>query len=296
MADRKLAQIVLVAALSVLGTVFAAGCGTVPTDAPTISVVTSIYPLAQAVSAIGGSTVAVTDLATAGVDPRTMSLTPAQVARVHRAAVVIDVGEGFQPAVENAASGSARVVSLAPRFGPPGNGAWLDPTTMTRMLPVITAALSAANPKATSSYNNGERDFYEQVSSTGNDFQDALSACPKNQIAAPDAALSTVASDYHLHLHQLGTSPSPTPAVVAKGAVAVARAGITTVFSEPWVATATVKAVAGQSGAKVRAFDTLEAPPAGGWPKDSTYITLMENNLQTLTSAFGCPDTTDSQD
>lgn len=290
-AERKLMRMVLVTLGGLVG-LAVGGCRTAPAHAPTISVVTTIYPLAQAVSAIGGSTVAVTDLATAGVDPATMPLTAAQAERIRRAAVVVEVGGGFQPAVEAAATGSTRLVSLAPRFG---DGSWLAPATMENILPIISAALMAANPKAASSYRNGERDFYEQVSSASNDYQAALSACPRNQIAAPDAALDTMASDYRLRLHQLGTSASPSPAQVTDGAATISSSETTTVFSEPWVPAETIDAVAARTGAKVRVFDTLEAPPAGGWPPHNSYIIGVENNLHTLASALGCPDSTGSQ-
>ena len=256
--------------------------------APVISVVTTIYPLAQAVSAIGGSTVSVVDLAAPGVDPRTETLTAAQEDQVRRAAVVFDVGAGFQPSVEQAASTARSVVSLAPRFGPAAQGAWLDPVTMGRVVGVIAGALTTANPAAADRYRNGAQDFSALLSSTSIDYQGGLGDCAKKDVAAPDAALSALASQYRLALHQVGTSPAPTAGEVTKAATAIASAGITTAFSEPWVSDATVKAAAGESGAKVRTFDTLEAPPAGGWPRGSTYFSLLATNLATLTSALVC--------
>lgn len=261
--------------------------------APVISVVTTIYPLAQAVSAIGGATVSVVDLATPGVDPRTQTLTAAQEGQVRRAAVVFDVGDGFQPSIEQAVTAARSVVPLAPRFGPATDGSWLDPVVMGRVAPVVAQALTAANPGAASRYRNSERDFAAELASTAIDYQGGLGDCAKKDVAAPDATLSDLASQYRLSLHPLGTSPTPTAAEVTKAAAAIASTGITTAFSEPWVPDATVRTAAGQSGAKVRAFDTLEAPPAGGWPHGSTYLTLLATNLGTLTSALVCQTNTD---
>lgn len=260
--------------------------------APVISVVTTIYPLAQAVAAIGGPTVAVVDLATPGVDPRTQTLTATQAAQIRQAAVVFDVGDGFQPATEQAARAAHSVVSLAPRFGPAIDGAWLDPAVMGRVVAVIAQALTAANPAAASRYSNGEQDFSELLGSMGIDYQSGLADCAKKDVAAPDAALSALASQYHLTLHQLGTSSTPTPAVTTGAATTIASAGITTVFSEPWISDAAVRAAAAQSGAKVRAFDTLEAPPAGGWARGSTYLSLLATNLGTLATALVCQTNT----
>lgn len=267
-------------------------CGGNQVHAPVISVVTSIYPLAQAVSAIGGATVSVVDLAMPGVDPRTQTLTAAQAGQIQRAAVVFDVGAGFQPSVEQAIGPAPSVVALAPRFGPAAAGAWLDPVLMGRVAPVIAKALAAANPAAASEYSTGEQDFSEQMASSGIDYQSDLGDCAKHDVAAPDGTLSALASQYRLTLHPLGTSPSPTDEESTTAATTVASAGITTVFSEPWVPNATVRAAAKQTGAKVRALDTLEAPPKGGWPRGSTYLSLLATNLAALTSALVCQTNT----
>ncbi len=77
----RAAVVALVAALALT----AAGCGaaTSPGAAPpTIQVVTGLYPLAQAIQQVGGSTVSVIDVVPAGANPRTYRLGPAQIAAV----------------------------------------------------------------------------------------------------------------------------------------------------------------------------------------------------------------------
>lgn len=278
--------------VGVMAALWLPACSASRAHAPVISVVTTIYPLAQAVSAIGGATVSVVDLATPGVDPRTQTLTATQADQVRGAAVVFDVGGGFQPSVEQAVGTARSVVALAPRLGPAADDAWLDPVLMARSAPVIAQALAAANPAAAGRYSNGEQDFSAQLASTGIDYQSGLGDCAKKDVAAPDGALSALASQYHLTLHQLGASPSPSAGDATRAATTLASAGITTVFSEPWVSAATVKAAAAQSRAKVRLFDTLEAAPAGGWPRGSTYLSLLATNLGALTSALVCQTST----
>ena len=58
--------------------------------------VTALYPLAQAIQQVGGSTVSVIDVVPAGANPRTYRLGPAQIAAVDHAALAVEVG-GFQP-------------------------------------------------------------------------------------------------------------------------------------------------------------------------------------------------------
>lgn len=283
----------VVVAIAVLA---AAGCGRASRQvaAPTITVVASIEPLAQMVTAIGGPTVSVVDLARPGVDPRTAPLSTPQAAQVRRAAVVVEVGGGFQPAVEAAASGAGRVVTVSSKLGRSITDAWLDPVAMQRQAKAVAGAMEAANPPAAGRYANGERDFADQLSSMAINYEGRLGTCARQDIAAPDAALAGVAAQYRLRLHEVGAMTSPDPAQVSRAAAAVAATGITTLFREPWIPAGTVDAVGAATGDRVKTFDTLEAPPAGGWPKGSTYLTLLEANLGTLSAALGCSSDTSS--
>jgi len=264
-----------------------AGCGATPRKAPTISVITSLYPLAQAVAAIGGSAVTVVDLTTAGVNPRAEAPTTGQLEEIRMASVIVAVGGGFQPALEQAIGTGPRVVTLAPRFGPGGEGAWLDPLSMKAFAPIIARALSAANPRAADRYANGALDFAEQMKSEAINFESELGGCTHRDIAAPDATLGALTREYHLNLHPLGTAPAPSAADVAGAATTVASS-MSQVFAQPWVDNTTVKAAAARSGARIRNFDTLEAPPAGGWRRPSSYLSLLATGRATLTSALAC--------
>src|SRR4051794_1684224 len=70
--------------------------------APRTPVVASFYPIAWAAQQVGGNRVAVTNLTPAGAEPHDLELTPDQIDEVLDAEVVFDLGQGFQPAVEDA--------------------------------------------------------------------------------------------------------------------------------------------------------------------------------------------------
>jgi zinc transport system substrate-binding protein len=80
---------------------------------PSREVVAAFYPLAFAAEAVGGDAVSVTNLTPPGVEPHDLELSPRDVERVQSADVVLLLGEGFQPAVEDAArTAQGRVVDL----------------------------------------------------------------------------------------------------------------------------------------------------------------------------------------
>ncbi|MGH9245708.1 MAG: metal ABC transporter substrate-binding protein [Acidimicrobiales bacterium] len=92
----------VVAAASLAMIAALAGCGDDSGEASEggLRVVASFYPLAEAAERVGGDLVAVTNLTPAGTEPHDLELTPDQVDELEDADVVLYVGQGFQPAVE----------------------------------------------------------------------------------------------------------------------------------------------------------------------------------------------------
>ena len=113
-----------------------------------LRVVVSAYALAQLVSYVGGSAVEVTDLAPPGVPPQDVSLSAAQRALLRSAGAVIDVGDGYQPAVERAAGSAPRHLAVLPAIS--GHARpyefWLDPGLMAKAAVVVARTLTAADP------------------------------------------------------------------------------------------------------------------------------------------------------
>jgi zinc transport system substrate-binding protein len=180
-------------------------------------------------------------------------------------------------------------VSIA-SISPSNPYVWLNPPAMAQAVSEVAAAMEAANPQAAGVYRNGAQAFSDEVDSGGIDYESTLSVCPRTAIFTADGAFSAMARDYGLQDHLLGTQTTPDTATVAALAGQVRASGATTVFSEPWVSSATVTAVAAAAGVKVRSLDTLTGPPPAGWPAGANYVNLMESNLGTLASALSCPD------
>jgi zinc transport system substrate-binding protein len=257
---------------------------------PTISVVTALYPLAQAATQIGGSSVIVRDVVPTGSDPRSYRLTPSQVSEVRQAAVVIVAAPGFQPALDAAVVGAGRVLNLDAALNTTDPYVWLDPQLMVRAVTAIAASLSAANPAAANGYRREASGFSAEVASTGIDYESTLSTCPRRTIVTADGAFAGMARQYGLVDQAVGPANQAGPGLQAAAAAARA-AGATTAFREPFVPTEPIDAVAGVAHLTLRTLDPLTGPPPGGWPRQADYVRLMEANLGALNSALGCPDT-----
>src|ERR671918_799827 len=132
------------------------GCQDEPAaaDDDRISVVASFYPLAFIVERIGGDCVTVTNLTPPGVEPHDLELSPDAVESIATADLVLYLGGGFQPAIEEAlqdAEGRTMdglgVVSTNPPGGGPADEGftvdphvWLDPS---RFRDIVSATAEA---------------------------------------------------------------------------------------------------------------------------------------------------------
>src|SRR5918994_1102543 len=125
-----------------LGTLTCVRCSEGATrDDDLTSVVASFYPLRFVAERLAGSCVSVTDLTPPGVEPHDLELTPDAVESIATADVVLYLGGGFQPAIEDAiddAQGETvdllRVVPTLPAGGEEAEEGltvdphvWLDP-------------------------------------------------------------------------------------------------------------------------------------------------------------------------
>jgi zinc transport system substrate-binding protein len=277
-------------ALLVSGCGGVGGASATPSGAPTLTVVTGVYPLAQAVSEIGQGRVNVIDLAPAGANPAALTLTPAQINQAHAAGVVVEVGDGYQPALAAATAGQANVVSLLPALGGSDPDVWLDPTLMQKAAKLIGAAMIKADPAGKSNIANGEADFNDELESISIDYEQTLSDCPDNTIVTPDNAFTRTAGQFGFTDLVVGASNTPSAAEVAAAAKAIRNTDAVTVFSEPWTANAVALDAAAADHVKVRSIDTLAGPPPGGWPSGTTYFDLIEQDLGSIKDALQCPE------
>ena len=79
------------------------GTSTSSADNGRVDVVAAFYPLAEAARQVGGPDVHVNDLTPAGAEPHDLEVTTSQVDALEDADLVVAMGHGFQPAVEDVA-------------------------------------------------------------------------------------------------------------------------------------------------------------------------------------------------
>lgn len=247
------------------------GCGANGSSSGKKTVVAAFYPLAYAAEQIGGSAYDVENLTPPGAEPHDLELTPQAVARIQRAAVVLYLGNAFQPAVAKAVSGNG--VDLLPGDGDPH--LWLDPVLYARTVRKIAAALDRpATP------------LLAQLRQLDAQYRRGLRDCRRREIVTSHEAFGYLARRYRLRQVAItGITPEaePSPQRLAAVVRLVRKTHATTVFFERLVSPRLADTVAREVGAKTAVLDPIEGQEPG-----QTYFTLMRRNLAALRKALGC--------
>jgi ABC-type Zn uptake system ZnuABC Zn-binding protein ZnuA len=229
--------------------------------------------------------VQVADLAPPRAQPQGLRLGTAQRREIGQAGLLIEVGDGYQPQVEQASAKLRLALLPALSAQPYPYEFWLDPTLAGRAATLVANALTRADPAGRAQFQNGARDFQALVSSLNADYESSLSTCSGDRFVTSDDAFGRLAATYNLVEVAVSTSGErATAALVTKDRVPV-------VFSEVGVATGPVERAAQAAGVPVKSLDPLEVAPSPTEDRPATYFDVMENDLTALEGALAC-DTT----
>jgi zinc transport system substrate-binding protein len=270
-----------------------------------LAVVASFYPLAEAAQRVGGGRVQVTNLTAPGVEPHDLELAPNQLEAISTADVVVYLGGGFQPAVEDAlpdAGGETVDVSAGLRTLPVPAGeteaslsadphVWLDPVLYSKIVDVIERVLAKADPAEASSFARNASAFQDQLGRLSDEYRNGLASCSRHVIVTTHAAFGYLALRDGLQQEAIsGLSPDaePSPGRLAQLKQLVERDGITTIFTESLVSPKVAETLASETGATTAVLNPLETLTAQEVARGEDYISVMRQNLATLRTALGC--------
>jgi len=267
-------------------------------------VVASFYPLAEAARRVGGATVAVDNLTPPGVEPHDLELSPKEIEAIATADVVLYLGQGFQPAVEDALGVATGVrvdllEGIPVRPGPDeGSGdsvtdphVWLDPTLMSRIVSRVATALTKADPAGAEAFAANARTYRAELAALDEEFRTGLASCARDLIVTSHAAFGYLADRYGLRQEPIsGLSPEaePDPRRLAELADLVRANGVTTIFTEELVSPAVADALARETGATTAVLDPLESLTPAEAAAGEDYLSVMRRNLAALQRGLGC--------
>lgn len=258
-------------------------------------VVAAFYPLAWAAEWIAGDDSRVVNLTPPGAEPHDVELTPGDVERVHDADLVLYLGGGFQPVLEQAltARTGPSLDLLEGRTLPEGEDeeggdaatdphVWLDPVLFVALVREIGQALGREEPAA---------GLAARLHALDDELRAGLERCERREIVTSHAAFGYFAKRYGLEQIALtGLSPEaePAPGDLVRLVDAVKASDATTVFFETLVPDELARTVAREAGATTETLDPLEGLTEAGLDEGEDYVSVMRANLATLRKALGC--------
>jgi zinc transport system substrate-binding protein len=286
-------RIVLVVA-GIASVVAAGGCGGTGEPAGTRQVVAAFYPLAFLAEQVAGTGTAVDDLTPDGAEPHDLELTARDVHAVRDADLVLYLGHGFQPALEEAlAERDGRSLDLlagerlAPGPGDDGEPTadphvWLDPVRFVRLARATAGALGGAADA---------EPLVRRLRALDGRYRNGLRSCARREIVTGHSAFGYLARRYGLREVPLaGLSPEAeaSPRDLERLAAQVRALGATTVFSEPLVSPRLAETLAREAGVMTAELDPLESLAASDRSAGRDYVSVMDRNLAALRAALGC--------
>ena len=263
---------------------------------PRVEVVASFYPLAWAAEQVGGRRVSVTNLTPAGVEPHDLELTPDQRDAIEDADVVLVLGNGFQPAVEDAAEDRDRgTIEVLDRLHVDADAdphVWLDPNRMAAIVDDVAAALADADPKRAATYEANAAALRDRLAALDARYRSGLAQCERRLIVTAHEAFGYLAAAYDLRqegVSGLAPGAEPDPKRLAQLADLVEEKGVTTIFSETLVSPKVAQTLAREAGGlKTATLSPLEGLSAREQRRGDDYVSVMDANLARLQAALGC--------
>ena len=287
-----------------------------PDDSRPMPVAAAFYPIAEAVSRVGGERVQVQNLTPPGTGPHDLELTPRQVEELDDARAVFYLSGGFQPQVADAVAQLGEDTVLvdvldgvtplpvgAQLDGTQGevdgetldNGGdphiWVDPILQLGIAEGVARALSDLDPEGAAAYDENLGKYRDDLQALHVEYREGLATCRSRVIVTSHRAFEYLARRYGLlQIPIAGLSPEnePDPRSLTAIASAAEREGVRTVFFEEQVPADFAETVAREIGAGTDALDPLETITADDLADGASYISVMRRNLAALTAGLGC--------
>ena len=250
------------------------------------TVVASFYPLAFAAEELAPS-VPVENLTPPGAEPHDLELSPIDAAAVRDARLVLLLGHGFQPQLEDAGGGGENVLHLLDTAGldllPNGDPhVWLDPLRYAKIVERIGQALDAEDAASR---------LVARLQDLDAGYSEGLANCERRQIVTSHEAFAYLAERYGLEQIPItGLSPEaePQPADLTRVVELVEERGVTTIYYETLVSPRIAETVARETGAKVAVLDPIEGLTPAEIANGEDYFTRMRANLREIEEGLGC--------
>ncbi len=272
------------------------GCGNAPAEENNgqLKVYTSFYAMYDFTKTIAGEYADVENLVPIGVEPHDWEPTPEDMIKLEKADVFVYSGKGMESwcgKVLASLSNKAMTVVEAARGvtelaveGDVDPHVWLDPENAVAQLEVITEALARKDPVNAENYRKNFAEQKEKLIALDQEFDAALTACPKKEIIVSHKAYGYLCNAYGLKqiaAEGLAADSDASPAQLAQIVQTMQEKNIHYIFFEELIKSKAMETIQRETGAEALILDPFE-----GDRENSSYLTVMKKNLLNLKTAL----------
>lgn len=303
-----------------------AGCGSAatPSSSDTVTVATTLYPIAEIVQRVGGDTVDVINLTPPGTDAHDVELTAKQAQRLEQSDVVFYLGDNFQPAVEKAitALGDVTRVNLFDSvellkasngsFGVHDHGneeehsseeefdphVWLDPANMIAMTKTVASTLSKQAPENAEVFASNSAAYIAELTELGDMLDEKIGLRPGTDInRCADVNLYTAHQGFKYLAERAGLNLVPIAGInpdeqVSAQYLESLSDGLEgkniTIFYESLISSSVTKTLADSLDVQTDVLNPVEGLTQEDIDNGVTYVAAQRDNVAKIAKALRC--------
>jgi zinc transport system substrate-binding protein len=277
-----------------------------PGAAPKLRVVTTALPVTLFTRAVAAGCATVEPLLPLDVDPHDAQASPADLARLRRADVLVINGLGLESHLDRLIASAAPpdlrlidagrgIASLAGEGHRQARGAgavnphvWLDPRRAARQVATIRDGLVAADPRCRVRYRANAAEFLARLDRLDAELAGRLAPFSGRTVLTPHDIAPYFAARYGLATAALVEVPgeSPTPADLQRLQRRSRQAGTSVVLSDPRAGGSALRSLAADLHLQVVPFDPLETATSARDVPIEHYAATMRSNAAALADAL----------
>jgi zinc transport system substrate-binding protein len=269
-----------------------------------LMVVAVNYPLAYMAERIGGDVVRVDYPVPEGIDPAFWRPTAEDIGRIQAADVILLNGAGYAKWIATATLPVSRIIvtseavedrylavvgSVEHTHGPEGEHShgevafttWLDPTIAIAQATAVAEALKGLRPAERETIQTNLEGLIEDLEILDRELADAFDRFPSRAFLASHPVYQYLARRYDLQLSSVHFEPDEAPSEQAWSDLERmrARGGANVMLWEAEPLPETRERLAAM-GLRLVVFS-----PAGNWPDNGDYLSVMRDNVTNLEQA-----------
>lgn len=285
-------------------------------NAEKIKVMTTIYPVYEFASRVGGDKIDVSMLVPPGVEPHDWEPTAQDIIKVKSAKLFLYHGTGLEPIdkiLNKDVIGDVKVIEISKgvqaltkseddeeednlkETGEQHQKSnldphmWLDPVYAQQEVTNIAEALSNIDPQNGDYYRKNAESYKKELAQLDQDYKVGLANVSQKDLVTSHTAFAYLAKRYDLQqVGIMGLSPDaePTPDKMAKVVNFCKENHIKYIFFESLVSPKLSETIAKATGAELLVLNPIESLTNDEKSQGKNYISIMHENLANLQKAL----------